>query len=62
MEHMPKRKSGALQASALFDVAAIASISTGKKALVELFSAGKIQRFGEGHCGSPYRYFEGGER
>ncbi|HKN77122.1 MAG TPA: hypothetical protein VJW94_18235 [Candidatus Acidoferrum sp.] len=57
MEHMPIRKSSALQASALFDVAAIASISTGKKALLELFTAGKIQRFGGGNCGSPYRYF-----
>jgi hypothetical protein len=61
MEHMPKTKSSALQASKLFDVAAIPSISTGQKALLELFSAGKIQRFGEGNCGSPFRYFINGE-
>jgi hypothetical protein len=57
VKHMPIAKGSALQASALFDVSAIASISTGQKALLELFSAGKIQRCGKGNCGSPYRYF-----
>ncbi|MGC2107201.1 MAG: hypothetical protein WA647_19045 [Candidatus Acidiferrum sp.] len=62
MAHMPAAKESAMQASVLFDIAAIPSIQTGKLALRELFAAGMIQRFGKGRCTSPYRYFAPAKR
>ena len=57
MACMPKSKSRAMHAAALFEAAVVSSLATGRNALNELLSAGKIERFGEGTCGSPFGYF-----
>jgi hypothetical protein len=58
MACMPKSKSRAMHAAALFEAAVVSSLSTGKSALKELLSSGKIERIGEGTCGSPFRYYK----
>lgn len=58
MACMPKSKSRAMHAAALFELAVVSSLSTGRNALAELLSAGKIERIGEGTCGTPYRYYQ----
>jgi hypothetical protein len=60
MACMPKSKSRAMHAAALFEAAVVSSIATGRKALNELLAVGKIERFGEGTVGSRFRYFIGG--
>jgi hypothetical protein len=54
---MPKLKSRAMHAAALFEAAVVSSLSTGRNALSELLSAGEIERIGDGTCGSPFRYY-----
>jgi hypothetical protein len=58
MACMPKSKSRAMHAAALFETAVVSSLATGRNALKELLSTGKIERCGEGTCGSPFRYFQ----
>lgn len=60
MARMPKSKSRAMHAAALFEAAVVSSLGTGRNALNELLSTGKIERLGEGTCGSPFRYFASG--
>jgi hypothetical protein len=57
MACMPQSKSRAMHAAMIFEAAVVSSFATGRNALNELLSAGKIERFGEGTCGSPFRYF-----
>jgi hypothetical protein len=55
---MPKSKSRAMHAAALFEAAVVSSLSTGRNALTGLLSAGQIERTGEGTWGSPFRYYQ----
>jgi ribosomal protein L34E len=59
---MPRSKKDALLAWELFEKAGISDSleATAKKALLELVSAGLIQRSGGGIKGDPYLYFVGG--
>jgi hypothetical protein len=58
MACMPKSKSRAMHAAALFETAVVSSLATGRNALRELLAAGMIERIGEGTCGSPFRYHQ----
>jgi hypothetical protein len=60
MARMPKSKSRAMHAAALFESAVVSSLANGRNALKELRSTGKIERLGEGTCGSPFHYFTSG--
>jgi predicted transcriptional regulator len=53
---MPEPKTPMTQAE-LFEAAMIPSLTTGKKAINELLSAGQIERIGKGGQGHEYRYF-----
>jgi hypothetical protein len=53
---MPATKDEAMTAAELFDKACT-PISTGKVALKELFSVGRVERFGKGSYSNPFRYF-----
>jgi hypothetical protein len=54
---MPAAKGEAMTAAELFDKASIPTLTTGKNALKELFSIGRIERTGKGSYGDPFRYF-----
>jgi hypothetical protein len=58
MACMPKSKSRAMHAAGLFEAAVVSSLATGRNALNELLSTGKIEQCGEGTCGSPFRYYQ----
>jgi hypothetical protein len=58
MSCLPKSKSRAMHAAALFEAAVVSSLGTGRNALRELLTAGMIARIGEGTCGSPFRYHQ----
>jgi hypothetical protein len=57
LKHMPDSRRCARTAADLWNAALIPSLQTGKVAIRELFSAGEIQRTGEGAVGNPHRYF-----
>src|ERR1700682_1730557 len=59
LAHMPGPDSegGPMTADDLFEAATVPSRTTGFKALLELFSSGKIQRTGKGARGSAFRYY-----
>jgi hypothetical protein len=53
---MPAPKDEPMTQAQLFDKACIPTLSTGKVALRELFSIGRVERTGKGVAGDPFRY------
>ncbi len=54
---MPHSKNDAMTQAELFEKACIPSKITGGKALLQLLSAGQVQRIGKGARDNPFRYF-----
>ena len=56
LECMPAPKDEPMTAAELFDKACVSSLATGKVALKQLFSVGRIERTGKGISSDPFRY------